>query len=81
MKVKTIDRRRSAKPAVVRTRDIPDGFFLDKEGALWFKDRVGAVLIDARGAEDKQERVCISIGTWTAPQPVSGTIHIERDKR
>ena len=77
--MRIVDARRT-EVTKMRTADIPNGFFVDINGALWFKDSEGAVLINARGAVGKLSRISVSGPcTWTNPQPVHGTIRIERN--
>lgn len=80
--MRVVDARpRSAVTMIKNTHEILDGFFLDKDGALWFKDKHGAVLIDARGNKNKMLRVNVSdaTATWSNPQSVHGVIRIERN--
>lgn len=74
------DVRLAFKSVFVKSADIPNGFFLSRDGALWFKAPRTIVLIDARGS-----RLCVSeipvdgAGTWENPQSVHGVIRIERN--
>lgn len=85
--MKVEDARHLHMPIKVKSTDIPNGFFLSSNGALWFKDAEGIVLIDARGNRRLMQRVPLGHSaygtggstTWIDPQPVHGVIRIERN--
>ena len=79
-RIKITDKRPRNGVQNLRTEELPNGFFVDKDGALWFKDSKGAVLINARGTRHKLERVPVHEGTWTNPQPVYGHITIRGNR-